>query len=208
MKLYFSPGACSFAPHIVLLEAGITHQIDKVDLRTKQFSGGDFREVNPKGSVPVIELDNGQRLTETAAILQYLADLKPEKQLAPPPGTWERVRLQEWLNYVSSEIHKTFSLLFGAGRMVPHPEGGEQFKAYVKEALAARFVFLNSHFENHPFLMGAQFTVPDAYLFTCLRWSKVMGIDLAQWPALSQYKERVGERPAVKQAMQAEGLKI
>jgi glutathione S-transferase len=173
MKLYYTPGACSLSPHIVLREAGLDFDLEQVDLRSKQTkSGADFRAVNPKGSVPALQLDNGEVLTEGAVMVQYLADQQPAAKLAPPAGSWERVRLQEWLNYIASELHKGFSPLF-------NPKASEEWKQIVKANLAQRFAYLAKSLDGKKFLMGDGFTVADAYLFTILSWSKNTGVDLA-----------------------------
>jgi len=198
MKLYFSPDACSLSPHIVLRELGLPFTMVKVDTKTKKTAdGGDFLLINPKGYVPVLELDNGQRLTEGPAIVQYLADLKPEAKLAPANGSFERTRLQEWLNFITSEIHKTFSPMFNAA--MP-----DEAKAIFKEKLLQRFGQIAPTLEKQDYLLGAQFTVADAYLSTVLRWAKHFSIDLDQWPALARYMERIDARPSVKAALEAE----
>jgi len=197
MKLYYSPGACSLSPHIVLREAGLAFDAEAVDLGAKKTeSGADYKAINPKGAVPALQLDNGQVLTEGSAIVQYIADQKPATKLAPAAGTLERYRLQEWLNYIASEIHKGFSPLF-------NPKATDEWKQVVKDNLAAKFDYLSKQLQGKDYLMGA-FSVADAYLFTILGWSKHLNIDLAKWPVLSQYVERVGARPAVKAALEAE----
>ena len=200
MKLYYAPGACSLSPHIVTRELGIPVELKKVNNKDKTVEGGgDYREVNPRGYVPALVLDNGQTLTEGPAIVQYLADQKPEAGLAPKNGTLERYRLQEWLNFLTSEIHKQFSPLF-------KPNTPEEYKKIVKEALAARFDWLDKQLVGKDYLMGSQFTVADAYAFVLLGWTKPMQIDLARWPNLAAFHQRVGARPKVQEAMQAEGL--
>ena len=200
MKLYYSPGACSLSPHIVAREAGIKVDLQKVNTKDKSMEGGgDFWQVNAKGYVPTLELDNGERLTEGPAIVQYLADQKPDSGLAPKAGTMDRYRVQEWLNFLTSEIHKQFSPLF-------RPNTPEDYKPIAKENLAKRFDFLDKHFAKNDYLMGKQFTVADAYLYTVLRWSKPSSIDLAKWPVLAQYVARVAARPPVQEALKAEGL--
>jgi glutathione S-transferase len=197
MKLYYSPGACSLSPHIVLNEAGLAFDAETVDLGAKKTkSGADYKAINPKGAVPALQLDNGQVLTEGSAIVQYLADQKPATKLAPAAGTMERYRLQEWLNYIASEVHKGFSPLF-------NPKATDEWKQVVKDNLGAKFDYLSKQLQGKDYLMGA-FSVADAYLFTILSWSKNMNIDLAKWPVLAQYMERVGARPAVKATMEAE----
>ncbi|HEX6633031.1 MAG TPA: glutathione transferase GstA [Usitatibacter sp.] len=200
MKLYFSPGACSLSPHIALREAGLAFDLVKVDTKTHRFDGGgDFYSVNPKGYVPVLELDGGERLTEGPAIVQYIADRKPESGLAPKAGTLERVRLQEWLNFLTSEIHKGFSPLFSA-------DTPEDYKPVVRKRLAGRFDWLSKELDGCDFLTGDRFTVADGYLFTLLGWLPFVGMNLQEWPVLKAYRERIAGRPAVKEALKAEGL--
>jgi glutathione S-transferase len=191
MKLFIKPGACSLSPHIVSREAGLKLEVIKADTRSPE-----FQKLNPKGYVPVLQLDDGQVLTEGAVIVQYLADQKPEAKLAPKSGTLERYRLQEWLNYIATELHKGFSPLFRK----PTPEAKQQ----ILEGLAKKFVFLSQHLEKNAFLLGERFTVADAYLFTVLTWAKGQAIDLAQWPALKTWFDKVGARPAVQDTLQAE----
>ncbi|OJT20485.1 glutathione transferase GstA [Archangium sp. Cb G35] len=200
MKLYYSPGACSLSPHIVLREAGLTFDIEKVDLRSKKTeSGKDFTTINTKGYVPALQLDDGSVLTEGPAIVQYLADKAPQSKLAPANGTIERYRLQELLNFISTELHKGFSPLF-------NPTYPEDAKKIVIENLGKRLNHLNTALEKGPFLTGEQFTVADAYLFTVLGWTAFVKIDLGQWPVLQAYHARVAGRPAVQAALKAEGL--
>ncbi|HZD20212.1 MAG TPA: glutathione transferase GstA [Burkholderiales bacterium] len=200
MKLYYSPGACSLSPHIVAREAGIPIQLQKVNGKDKTIEGGgDFWQVNGKGYVPVLELDNGQRLTEGPAIVQYLADQKPESGLAPKAGTIERYRLQEWLNFLTSEVHKQFSPLF-------KPNTPEDYKPIAKQNIATRFDWLDKQLAGKDYLTGKTFTVADAYLFVLTNWTKPTQIDLAKWPNIQAFNKRVAARPKVKEAMQAEGL--
>ena len=200
MKLYYAPGACSLSPHIVALELGLPLDLVEVDIRQgKLADGNDFSAINSKGYVPVLEFDDGQRLTEGPAIVQYLADRKPEADLAPPAGSLERYRLQEWLNFITSEIHKQFSPLF-------NPALPDDWKQAAHDALVRRFDWLSTQLTGKSYLMGARFTVADAYLFTVLNWSPSTGIDLARWPVLQDYVARVAARPKVREAMQAEGL--
>ncbi|MGA9334264.1 MAG: glutathione transferase GstA [Rudaea sp.] len=198
MKLYFSPGACSLSPHIVLRELDVPFDLVKVDLAAKKTAdGADFRAINPKGYVPALMTDGGKVLTEGPAIVQYLADRKPEAELAPAHGGFERYRLQEWLNFISTEIHKSFSPLFNSAM----PDAGKEiYTAKLKQ----RFAELDAVFARNDYLMGKQFTVADAYLYTVLRWTRAFKIDLAEWPALARYFSRVDERPAVKTAVDVE----
>ena len=199
MKLYYSPGACSLSPHIVSKEAGIDLELQKVSTKDKTMEGGgDFWQVNPKGYVPALKLDDGTVLTEGPAIVQYLADQKPDAGLAPKAGTVERYQLQGWLNFLTSEIHKAFSPLF-------RPTTPEEYKTISKENLAKRFDWLDKELGSREYLTG-KFSVADAYLFTLLRWTTPTKIDLAKWPNLVAYLARVGGRPKVKEALKAEGL--
>jgi len=200
MKLYFSPGACSLSPHIAASEAGVSVELVKVDLKTHQLANGnDFLAIHGKGYVPLLELDDGQLLAEGPVIVQYLADRNPASGLAPAAGTMERYRLQEWLNFITTELHKQFSPLFDA-------TAPAEWKETVKGRLARRFDWLQDQLAGKDYLMGSKFTVADGYLFTVLNWTKWIGIDLARWPGLSAYVARVLARPRVRAAMQAEGL--
>ena len=197
MKLYYSPGACSYAPHIALSEAGLPFEAIKVDLRTHKLADGtDYHTVNPKGYVPLLELDDGERLTEVAVILQYVADRKPGT-LAPAFGSLERYRLMEWLNFISSEVHKQFNPLW-------YPDTPEATKQTQRARLAKRFDYLNPILAKQPYLMGETFTVADAYLHTILNWSGILKVDLTPWPALVEFQQRIAARPGVAKAHQAE----
>jgi glutathione S-transferase len=199
MKLYYSPGACSLSPHIVAREAGLPLTLVRVDTKNKRTDAGeDYRAINPKGYVPLLELDDGRRLTEGPAIVQYLADLVPAAQLAPAGGTFERVRLQEWLNFITSEIHKQFSPLFD-------PAMPEEAKARFRDKLAGRFDGLAGQLEQREYLMD-RFSVADIYLFVVLRWAAFTGPSLERWPSLQAYVERIAARPQVQAALKAEGL--
>ncbi|MCP2051421.1 UNVERIFIED_ORG: glutathione S-transferase [Pseudomonas fluorescens] len=198
MKLYFSPNACSLAPHIVLRELALPFDLVRVDNKAKTTADGeDFLQINPKGYVAALQLDNGQVLTEASAILQYLADLKPAARLAPANGSWERVRLQEWLNFIASEIHGGLGIFFN-----PAIEG--EVRATFVAKLFKRFEFLVQTLERQDYLLGEQYSVADAYLFVLLRWAAVHDIDLQPWPALTAFMQRVGARPAVTAALAAE----
>lgn len=198
MKLYFAPYTCSLSPHIVLRELGLPFELIKVDNATKRTSDGrDFLTISRKGYVAALELDDGQVLTEGPAIVQYLADLRPDSGLAPAAGSWQRVRLQEWLNFVTSEIHAGSAPLFNADL----PEAA---KAFFRQKLFKRFDLLQDTLATQPFLMGPDFSVVDAYLFTVLGWCRFFAIDLAAWPALEAYVRRVNARPAVQAALRAE----
>lgn len=199
MKLYFAPGACSLAPHIALCETGLSFDIDKVDFATKKTaSGTDFASINPKGSVPALQLDDGQVMTEAAVLLQYIADQKAGANLLPAAGSLPRYRTQEWLNYLATEVHKLFGAMFG-----PLPDNA---KAAIKEQqIPARLDYLNKALEKNDTLTGT-YSVADIYLFTILGWTGFLQMDLSKWPALVKFRERVGARPAVQAALKAEGL--
>jgi glutathione S-transferase len=199
MKLYIMTGACSMASNIALHEAGIQFEISKVDRRTKRADGVEFVTINPKGYVPALRLDDGQVLTENVAVLQYIADLNPAAKLAPPAGTMERYRLQEWLSFINSEVHKAFTPLFS-------PEATEDAKAYARNYIAKRLTYVEGALGDRQYLMGEQFTVADAYLFTVVGWGAHVGVDVGQWPRLKSYVDRVRARPHVIEAMTAEGL--
>lgn len=200
MKLYYSPGACSLSPHIVLNEAGFNYEVERVDLATKKTEkGADFFAINPKGYVPVLALDDGALLTEGPAILQYLGDQKPASGLVPKAGTMDRVRAQEWLNFITSELHKTYSPLF-------RPTTPDEYKKVVREYLAKRLAVLEKHLADHPYIMGDKFSVADAYAFTVLRWSQYTGVDLSPYPNIKAFMDRVAARPKVQETLKQEGL--
>jgi glutathione S-transferase len=200
MKLYYAPAACSLAPHIVAREAGLKIELEKVDLAAKKTeTGADFGKINPKGYVPALRLDSGEVLTEAATLVQYLADQAPQSGLAPANGPLERYRLQEWLTFVSSEIHKGFGPLW-------NPQTPDAMKEIVRANLAKRFAWLDGELSKRPYLTGERFTAADAYLFTVVNWTNAHKIDLSPYPHLKAFMDRVAARPAVRQAMQAEGL--
>ena len=200
MKLYYSPGACSLSPHIVLREAGLPFEPVLASTKTHKLSDGtDYYTINPKGYVPLLEFDDGQRLSEGPAIVQFIADKAPEKRLAPPNGTLERYRLQEWLNFITSELHKGIGLIF-------NPNMPEEAKAVARARATDRLKWVDTQLAGKQFLMGESFSVADAYLFTVTNWTKYTGIDISGMPNLTAYQARVAARPAVQQALQAEGL--
>lgn len=200
MKLFYSPGAGSLSTHIVLREAGLGFDLEQVSLTTKQTaSGSDYTAENPKGYVPALILDDGQMLTEGSAIVQYLADLVPEKQLAPAAGTMQRYRLMEWLNYISTELHKGFSPLFNS-------RAPEEWKAVARETLGRRIALVAERLASSKYLLGDTYSVADAHLFTVLGWARYVKFDLSPWPVLADYQKRIAERPAVRAALIAEGL--
>lgn len=201
MKLYYSPGACSLSPHIVLREAGMDFELERVDLaRRKTETDADFTQINPKGYVPALRLDDGQILTEGSAIIQYIADLRPDAGLAPKPGTLERVRLQEHLNFIASEYHKAFAPLFSS-------DTSEATKATAITNIGHRLDYFEQIFaDGRAYLLGDTFSVADAYLFVISNWTKPMGISLDKRPNVSRFVTRVASREKVKEAMRAEGL--
>jgi glutathione S-transferase len=200
LKLYLKAGACSLSPHIVLEESGLAYETEAVDLKTKlTASGADYAALNPKGYVPALLLDNGVLLTEGPAIVQYLADLVPERQLAPVNGTVERYQLQSWLTFIGTELHKSFSAFF-------NPAASDDWKASVRAGIERRLGYIDQQLAGKDYLMGATFTVADAYLYTVLSWAGFIKLDLAQWPAVAAYYGRVVARPAVQAARKAEGL--
>jgi glutathione S-transferase len=200
MKLYYSPGACSLSTHIALQEAGLAFQAIPAPTKTHQLPDGtDYYTINPLGYVPLLELDDGRRLREVPAILQYIADQVPAKQLAPANGTFERYQLQEWLNFIGIELHKNFSPLFT-------PAMPEEAKQLSKDRLLARLQWVDGELAGKPYLMGAQFSVADAYLFTVTNWPRLVGLDISSLANVAALRARVAERAAVQAAMRAEGL--
>ncbi len=200
MKLYFSPGACSLSPHIVLHEAGLAHTSEKVDLRSKQTaSGQDYRSINAKGYVPALETDSGAILTEGPAIVQYLADQAPDKLLAPAHGTIERYQMMSWLNFIGTEIHKNYSPMF-------NPAASDELKGNARSNLNARYGYVNTMLEGRDYLGGERFSVADVYLFVVTNWAGMIKLDLTPFPNLQAFQKRIAARPAVQQAMRAEGL--
>ena len=200
MKLYYSPGACSLSPHIALCESGLDFTPVRASTKTHQLDDGtDFYSINPLGYVPLLELDDGTRLREGPAIVQYLADQAPHKNLAPANGTLARYRLQEWLTFIGTELHKSFGPLFTPGTP-------EDYKPQVRERLLGRLQWVDGELAHKPYLMGEQFTVADAYLFTVSNWCGHVGVDISGLKHLAAYRERIAARPAVQAAMKAEGL--
>jgi glutathione S-transferase len=200
MKLYYAKGACSQAPHIILHEAGLPHDSAKVDIRAKKLEdGSDYLQINPKGAVPALELDDGQVLTENAVILQYIADHAGAFELLPRPGDLQRYRVLEWVNFVATELHKAFSPLF-------NPAAGEEAKQLARDTIAKKLDFVEEQLGDKPFLLGDRFTLPDAYLFVILGWTRNMSIDLGGWPKLAAFRERVAERESVREVLTFEGL--
>jgi glutathione S-transferase len=200
MKLYYSPGACSLSPHIALREAGLEFELVQANGKTKKLAdGSDFYRISPRGQVPVLELNNGERLTEGPAIVQYIADQVPAKGLAPAAGTMARYRLMEWLNFITSELHKGFSPLFTPG--MP-----EEAKAMARARLSDRLAWVDAQLATKPFLLGEHFSVADGYLFTVLNWPQHVGLDISDLKHVAEFRARVAARPAVQAALRAEGL--
>ncbi len=199
-KLYYSPGACSLSPHIVLRESGLPFDLVMASTKTKKLADGtDYNTINTKGYVPLLELDDGQRLSEGPAIVQYIADQVPAKNLAPAAGTMARYRLMEWLNFITSELHKGFSPLF-------NPAMPAEAKALASAKLLERLTWVDGQLAGKQYLMGDNFTVADAYLFTVAGWGKYVGVDISGLANLGAYLGRVAARPAVQEALKAEGL--
>jgi glutathione S-transferase len=206
-KLYYSPGACSLAPHIALVESGIQFTTEKVDLKAKTTaSGKNFLDINPKGQVPTFETKDGKILTENAVILQYIADQVPEKEMLPKMGTWERYHANEMLNFVATEIHKGMGIFFALDRVLPNPEASAEFRKNWTENLARKFDHLATHLKSHTYILGKNFSLVDAYAFTILNWHQMLKVDLTKWPTLMGYMEKVKTQPSVQKAMKEEGL--
>jgi len=200
MKLYYSPGACSLSPHIALLEADLPYDLVKVDLKAKTLENGDdYLKVNPKGQVPALALDSGELVTEGPVIVQMIADKAAGKNLAPARDSTERYKLLEWLNFLTSEVHKSFGPMFS-------PVLADDAKAFFKDRVMGKFKYLDGALAGHDYLMGKQFTVADGYLFTMLTWADRMKFDLSGMPNLVAYRDRVAARPKVKEALTKEGL--
>ena len=200
MKLYYAPGACSLSPHIALLEAGLAYDLVKVDLRAKKLENGDdFLKVNPKGQVPVLALDSGELVTEGPVIIQMIADKATGKNLAPARDSADRYKLLEWLNFITTELHKSFGPMFS-------PVLADDAKAFFKDRVMGKFRYVESQIAGRDYLMGSQFTVADGYLFTMLSWADRLKFDLSEMPNLLAYKARVGARPKVQEALTKEGL--
>ena len=200
MKLYYSPGACSLSPHITLIESGLKFEPVMTSTKTHKLQDGtDYYTINPKGYVPLLELDDGQRLAEGPAIVQYIADQVPGKKLAPANGTMARARLQEWLTFIGTELHKGYSPLF-------NPATPEEYKTMVKAKLADRYKWVDAQLEGKDYLLGSDFSVADPYLFTVTNWAQHVGVDLSAFKNVGAFMKRMAARPAVQAAMKAEGL--
>lgn len=200
MKLFYAPGACSLSPHIVLNELDLPYTVEKVDLKNHTTaSGADFYTINAKGYVPALQLDNGEALTEGPAIVQYLADQKPQAGLLPPAGSLERARVQEWLNFIGTELHKTLGALF-------NPSISTEARTKTLDTFGKRLGFVEKALQGKDFLTGKSFSVADAYLFTIVNWAPKLSIDISPWPTVAEFQKRVASRPAVQKTLKAEGL--
>ncbi|WP_313107759.1 glutathione transferase GstA [Atlantibacter sp.] len=200
MKLFYKPGACSLSPHIALREAGLDFTMEKVDLATKKTEhGADYLEINPKGQVPALQLEDGSLLTEGVAIVQFIADKVPDRQLLAPSGSMTRYHTLEWLNYIATELHKGFTPLF-------RPDTPDTFKPIARASLEKKFQYIEDELTEKQWLMGLRFTVADAYLFTVLRWAYAINMDMTRFTHIADYMERVKTRPAVAAALAAEGI--
>lgn len=206
MKLFYKAGASALAPHIVMSELNMVYEVEAVDLQNKTCASGDFWKINPKGSIPALIMDNGEVLTESAIICQYLADEASESKLLPKFGTIGRIRCLEWMHFIATEIHKNFTPLFTLERMMKNAEGKAELRTFTHEVLKAKLSFVSGKLATQDYLMGTEFTIADAYLFNCLVWGKFVGVDLEAWPNLASYTKRIGGRPAVIKAMKEEGL--
>ena len=199
LTLYYSKGACSQAPHIILHEVGLDHDSIAVDLKSKKTKDGrDYFTINPKGAVPALELDDGTILTENAVVLQYIAEKAGEDRLLPPPHELQRYRVLEWLNFIATELHKGFGPLF--------KPTGDETKRFARELVATKLDFVERELGDGPFLMGEQFTLPDAYLFVILGWVRMLETDLGRWPNLNAFRERMEQRESVRRVLDFEGL--
>lgn len=207
MKLYFSPGSCALASHIALAETGVPYQVEQVNLKDKTCTSGNYLTINAKGSVPCLRMENNEILTEGAVILQYIADLKPETNLMPKFGTTERYRAQEWLNYIATELHQGYSPFFYAeGIFGNNAEAMNTYKTAMTANLTKKFNYISEKLGKNDFAFGKNFSVVDAYLFTCLSWSKYINFDMNKWPNITAYVDRVYKRPSVQKAMSEQGI--
>jgi glutathione S-transferase len=204
MKLYYAKGACSLAPHIIMSELNMVYELELVDTKNKTCASGDFKKINPKGAVPALRMENGEILTEGAVIDQYLADQKLDSTIFPKMGTMDRYRCMEWLNFIATDIHKSFTPLFMASAYTPTT--AQEIKTIYLGMLSNKLDFVSEKLGNNDYLLGKTFTLCDAYMFTVLSWSKHVGFDLGKWSNIKTYLERVGTRPAVIKAMKEEGL--
>lgn len=201
MKLYYKQGACSLSPHIIMAELGLSYEIEAVDLAAKRSASGDFTLINPKGYIPALLMDNGEVLTEGATISQYLSDLKPEANLMK-----DKYRALEWMNYIATEVHKGLGGFFSLDRMMQSAEGKAEYRTSLHKSLEGKMDFISQKLGSNKFLMGNEFQLPDAYLFTCLGWTKYVQFDLSKWPNIASYMETMKQHPSVIKAMTEEGM--
>lgn len=206
MKLYYAQGACSLTPHIVMAELNRVYELEQVNLKDKTCASGDFNKINPKGSVPALLMDNGELLTESAVICQYLCDNTNEQTLLGKFGSMERTRTLEWMNFIATDIHKNFSPLFFARSIVKNEEGRNELLNYYRNSLNNKFALISEKLGTNDYLMGKTFTIADAYLFTCMNWCQYVGLDYSKYTNVASYMKRIAERPAVLKAMKEEGL--
>lgn len=206
MKLFYKSAACSLAPHIVMAELNMVYELEAVDLKTKACASGDYRKINPNGSVPALRMESGDILSEGAVIMQYLADQKPESGLMPKLGTMDRYRCMEWLNFIATDLHKNYTPLFFAGMIVKNAEGQTEMKSHYVNLLQTKIAVAADRLGDKKFVMGDQFTIADAYLWTVLGWSKFVGVDFSKHANMTEYMARVGERPSVLRALKEEGI--
>jgi glutathione S-transferase len=201
VNLFYSPGACALASQIALREAGLKFELVKVDLKAKEYAGGDYKKVNPKGYIPALQLPNGDLMTEGAVILQWIADQAPDKNLIPKFGTQDRYKAMEWLNYIATELHKGMGILF-------QPTLNDEAKQGVRDRLQLRLAVLDNHLQKTPYMLGENFTVVDAYAYNILRWSGIVNVDLSNHKALQSFMAKMAERPTVQEAVAAEGIRL
>lgn len=206
MKLFYSKGACSLAPHIALCELNMVYEVEAVDLKAKTCASGDYRKINPKGSVPALRMENGEILTEAQVILRYLADQKPEAGLIPKFGTLERYRCEEWMNYISTEVHKSFTPLFATPLYVQSDAAKSELKTSLVKLLTTKIGFISEKMGTNEFLMGSKMTVADLYLFNVLSWGQYVNVDISQWSNIAGFMKRMMEQPSVQKAMKEEGI--
>jgi len=200
MKLYYATGSCGLAPQIALREAGLTFDLIKVDFKTKTTSEGDYFQVTPKGFVPALKIDDGEVITEGAVVLQWIADHNPGSRLLPAPGSPERYRGLEWLNYIATDMHKGYATLFS-----PFLDDASKTR-FIEGNLSARFAYLDDHLSRNDYLLATGFSVADAYLFNILTWSSRVDVDLSNYPSILRFTSRIGERPSVRESLEAEGI--
>lgn len=207
MKLYFTPGACSLATHIALAETAMTYELEQVNLKNKTCPSGDFTKINAKGCVPALVMNNGEVLTECAVTMQYIAETKGDTNFYPKAGTTERYKTNEWMNFIASEVHKTFGALFiKNGLFEKNPEAMTEYKHFITENITSKFNIVSEKLGKNDYLVGKNFTIADAYLFTIMSWGKFLNFDFSKWSNLTAYQNRIYQRPSVQKALKEEGL--